>query len=98
MYLKLEISAIKVELIKTLINNLKERFTTDENICSKLEHFIKFKEEVNIKKVNTLISADSNLVDVSLQYDDVLLHSEINIFRKLNLREFVKTYQGRKYT
>ena len=39
-----DISEIKVELIKTLVNNLKERFTTDENIFSKLEHFIKLKE------------------------------------------------------
>ena len=39
-----DISAIKVELIKTLVNNFKERFTTDENIFSKLEHFIKLKE------------------------------------------------------
>ena len=38
-----DISKIKVELIKTLVNNLKERFTTDENILSILEHFIKLK-------------------------------------------------------
>ena len=38
------ISAIKVEIIKTLVNNLKERFTIDENIFSNLEHFIKLKE------------------------------------------------------
>ena len=54
-----DISAIKVELITTLVNNLKERFTTD--IFSKLEHFIKLKEEVNIKQVHSLISADLNL-------------------------------------
>ena len=36
-----DISAIKVKLIKTLVKNLKERFITDENIFSKLEHFIK---------------------------------------------------------
>ena len=52
----IDISAIKVELIKTLVNNLKKRFTIDENIFSKLEHFIKLKEEVNIKQVG-LISA-----------------------------------------
>ena len=84
-----DISAIKVELIKTLVNNLKKRFTIDENIFSKLEHFIKLKEEVNIKQVYTLISADLNLKDLSLQYNDLLLHSEINIFRKYNLRELV---------
>ena len=39
-----DISEIKVELIKTLVNNLKERFRTDENICSKLERVIKLKE------------------------------------------------------
>ena len=39
-----DISEIKVELIKTLVNNLKDRFTTDENIFSKLEHFNKLKE------------------------------------------------------
>ena len=38
-----DISEIKVELIKTLVNNLKERFTTDTNIISKLEYFIKLK-------------------------------------------------------
>ena len=31
-----DISEIKVELIKTLVNNLKERFTTDENIFQNL--------------------------------------------------------------
>ena len=46
-----DISEIKVELITTLVNNLKERFTTDKNIFSKLEYFIKLKEEVNIKHV-----------------------------------------------
>ena len=51
-----DIYAIKVELIKTLVNNLNERFTTDDNIFSKLEHFIKLKEEVDIKQVHTLIS------------------------------------------
>ena len=55
-----DISKIKVELIKTLVNNLIRRFTTDKNIFSKLEHFIKLKEEVNIKQVHTLISADLN--------------------------------------
>ena len=39
-----DISAIKVKLIKKLVNNLKERLTTDVNIFSKLEHFIKLKE------------------------------------------------------
>ena len=39
-----DISVIKVELIKSLVNNLKERFTTDENILTKLENFIKLKE------------------------------------------------------
>ena len=52
-----DIYGIKVELIKTLVNNLKERFTTDENKFSKIEHFIKLKEEVNIKQVHTLISS-----------------------------------------
>ena len=55
-----DISEIKVELIKTLVNNLMERFTTDKNIFLKLEHFIKLKEEVNIKQVHTLISSDLN--------------------------------------
>ena len=55
-----DISKIKVELIKTLVNNLMERFKTDKNIFSKLEHFIQLKEEVNIKQVHTLISADLN--------------------------------------
>ena len=31
-----DISAIKVELIKTLVNNLKKRFTIDENIFQNL--------------------------------------------------------------
>ena len=84
-----DISAIKVKLIKTLVNNLQERLTTDVNIFSKIEHFIKLKEEVNIKQVHILISADLNLIDLSLQYNDLLLHSEINIFRKYNLRELV---------
>ena len=39
-----DISAIKVELIKTVVNNLKERFITYIYIFSKLEHFIKLKE------------------------------------------------------
>ena len=77
-----DISAIKVELIKTLVNNPKERFTTDENNFSKLEHYIKLKE-VNIKQVHTLISADLNLRDLSLQYNDLLLHSENTIFVNL---------------
>ena len=55
-----DIYKIKVELIKTLVNNRMERFTTDKNIFSKLEHFIKLKEEVNIKQVHTLISVDLN--------------------------------------
>ena len=84
-----DISAIKVELLKTLVNNLKEPFTTDENIFLKLKHFIKLKEEVNIKQVHTFISADLNLRKLSLQYNDLLLHSEINIFRKYNIRELV---------
>ena len=84
-----DISAIKVELIKTLVTNLKEPFTTDENIFSKLEYFIKLKEEVNIKLVNTLISTDLNSRYLSLKHNDLLLHSEINIFRKYNLRELV---------
>ena len=45
-----DISDIKVELIKTLVNNLMERFTTDTNIFSKLENCIKLKEEVNTSK------------------------------------------------
>ena len=61
-----DISAIKVKLIKTLVNNLKERLTTDVNIFSKLENVIKLKEEVNIKQVHTLIIADLNLRDLSL--------------------------------
>ena len=64
-----DISEIKVELIKTLVNNLKERFTTDTNIFSKLEYFINSKEEVNIKQVHALISADLNLRDLYLQYN-----------------------------
>ena len=84
-----DISAIKEELIKTLVNNLKERFTTDENIFSILEHFIKLKEEINIKQVHTLISADLNIIELSLQYNDLLSNSEINIFRKYNLCELV---------
>ena len=84
-----DISAIKVELIKTLVNNLKKRFTIDENKFSKLENCIQLKEKVNIKQVHTLISADLNLRDLSLQYNNLLLHSEINIFRKYNLRELV---------
>ena len=83
-----DISAIKVELIKTLVNNPKKRFTIGENIFSKLEHFIILKEVI-IKQVHTLIIADLNLRDLSLQYNDLLLHSEINIFRKYNLRELV---------
>ena len=78
-----DISAIKVELIKTLVNNLKKRFTIDENIFSKLEHFIQLKEKVNIKQVHTLISADLNLRDLSLQYNNLLLHSENTIFVNL---------------
>ena len=72
-----------------LVNNLKVRFTIDTNIFSKLEHFINLKKEVNIQKVDTLISDDFNLRDLSLQYNDVLLHSEINIFRKYNIRELL---------
>ena len=72
-----------------LVNNLKVRFTIDTNIFSKLEHFINLKKEVNIQKVDTLISDDLNLRDLSLQYNDVLLHSEINIFRKYNIRELL---------
>ena len=60
-----DMSAINDKLIKTLVNNIKERLTTDVNIFSKLEHFIKLKE-VNIKQVHTLISADLNLRDLSL--------------------------------
>ena len=81
-----DISAIKIEFIKTLVNNLnfnsefQERFTTDENIFSKLEHFIKLKEEVNINQIHTSISAELNLRYLSLQYNDVLLYSEINIY------------------
>ena len=41
-----DISVIKVELRTILVNNLMERFTTDENLFSKLEHFIKLKEEI----------------------------------------------------
>ena len=47
----------------------------------KLENFIKLKGEVKIKQVHILISADLNLRDLYLQYNDLLLHSEINIFR-----------------
>ena len=72
-----DISEIKIELIKTLVNNLKERFSTYENIFSKLEHLIKLKEKVNIKQVHTLMSADLNLRDLSFQYNDLLLHSEL---------------------
>ena len=46
-----DISEIKVELIKTLVNNLKKRFTTDKNIFSKLKYFIKLKEEVRCKYI-----------------------------------------------
>ena len=42
-----------------------------------------------IKLVHTLISADLKLRYLSLQYNDLLLHSEINIFRKYNLRKLV---------
>ena len=84
-----DISAIKVELIKTLVDNLKKLFNIDEIIFIKLEHFIKLKEEANIKQVHTLISAYLNLIDLSLQYNDLLLHSEINIFSKYNLRKLV---------
>ena len=57
-----DMSAIKDKLINTLVNNLNERLTTDVNIFSQLEHFIKLKEEVNIKQVYTLINADLNLI------------------------------------
>ena len=45
MYLKLEISVIKVELIKTLINNLKERFTTDEIYFQNLNILLNLKKK-----------------------------------------------------
>ena len=37
------------------------------------QNFIKLKEEVHIKQVHTLISADLNLIDVSLQYCKVYI-------------------------
>ena len=75
-----DISAIKVELINILVNNLKERFTTDDNIFSKL---------TTVGYLHTLISADLNILDLSLQYNDLLSNSEINIFRKYNLCELI---------
>jgi hypothetical protein len=82
-----DIDAIKNEIIESLKEFLTQRFLDQEDDIDLLKPFVNLQQSVDLKEVHKQFFKDLDLMELCMEYDDVLSMEDIEHFRKLSLRE-----------
>ncbi|CAB4024767.1 E3 SUMO- ligase KIAA1586-like isoform X4, partial [Paramuricea clavata] len=82
-----DIDAIKNEIIESLKEFLTQRFLDQEDDIDLLKPFVNLQQSVDLKEVHKQFFKDLDLMELGMEYDDVLSMEDIEHFRKLSLRE-----------
>lgn len=91
------LAAVKQEIVCSLQEFLKQRFSIDKNLLSIIKPFVVLSSVACIKDIHNLIGADIDLKEFSLEYDELISMENISELRKMNLIKLVKTLCGSKY-
>ncbi|XP_025204369.1 E3 SUMO-protein ligase KIAA1586-like isoform X1 [Melanaphis sacchari] len=91
------LAAVKQEIVCSLQEFLKQRFSIDKNLLSIIKPFVVLSSVACIKDIHNLIGADIDLKEFSLEYDELISMENISELRKINLIKLVKTLCGSKY-
>ena len=81
------IDAIKNEIIESLKEFLTQRFLNQEDDIDLLKPFVNLQQSADLKEIHKQLFEDLDLMELGMEFDDVLSMENIEDFRKLSLRE-----------
>ena len=84
-----DVSAIKNEVIDSLVEYLSQRFAIDTERLSILKTFATLQENANIKAVHELLCCDLELQPLGMEYDELMNMENVCSVRKLLLKKVV---------
>lgn len=65
-------SLVRNNLLESLERFLTERFQIDDELFEKIEPFLNFDKNANVEEIHSLLAPDLSLLDLSLQFQDVV--------------------------
>lgn len=67
-----DINAIVAEIVLSLVHFVEHRFEQNQNAVDTLKKFIEFDESADLKKVHDFIAKDLSLVDLDLEFSEMI--------------------------
>ena len=85
-----DLGAIKNEIVHFIYEFLSQRFDVDQRLVGILRQFVSIQAGCDMKKVHNAICTDLDLMDLTLESEDVLRSGDADDIRKLKLPQLVQ--------
>ena len=82
-----DFDAIKNDIIESLNEFLSQRFLSQEDDITLLKPFVNLQHSADLKNVHKQFFVDLDLMELGMEFDDVLNMEDVEDFRRLSLRE-----------
>ena len=87
-----DIDAIKNDIIESLNEFLLKRFLSQEDDITLLKPFVNLQHSTHLKNIHKQFFVDLDLMELGMEFDNVLNMEDIEDFRKLSLREIFQRF------
>ena len=85
-----ELGAIKNEIICSLDEFLSQRFDIDQKLVGILRHFVGLQSDCDIKEVHNTICSDLDLMELTLEFEELARSENVNHIQELKLPQLVQ--------
>lgn len=86
------LEAVNYEILCSLQEFLKQRFSIDENLLTTIKPFTHLSPHTNLQNVHKSIGEDIDLQELAIEYEELLSIEKIDQLRTMNLKELFKNY------
>ena len=85
-----ELGAIKNEIICSLDEFLSQRFDIDQKLVGILRPFVGLQSDCDIKEVHNTICSDLDLMELTLEFEELARSEDVNHIQELKLPQLVQ--------
>ena len=80
---------VRADILKTLIDTLNDRFSSDEEMLDIIQPFIQHREDTNIRQVHAMLDTDLPFASLNLEFQEIV-HQKL--YNELSLTDQIKKF------